>query len=312
MKQTLNEENYILFPDEKKDDSKVPEDVSPLQELIGSISELDFFSKVWEKKSKTVNKSFDASQLFQVEQLGLMLSMPRPDINSSITMGKMIDGQYDGIVVSLDDGSADMYEIYRLWEQGYSLIVPALHVRWQPIMDFTKRLSEQFGFKVEANLYYTPPNAAAFPPHYDTHDIFIVQISGDKLWHLYKSRHKLPLKGQRYDVDDPVLQKDLQAKKRNITLKQGEVMYLPRGQVHSAEAVDVPSMHLSIGIYPIRWLDVLGEFVLKHGEGAAYLRSAVTQECLKNGIDKEMIEKITGSIVDKPKDWQKIIDELMG
>lgn len=309
LKQSLNEENFKLFPEENVEKKEVEPDVSPLKSLIGAASEEEFFSNIWEKKCKTVNKSFDTSRLFQMEQLGQMLSVPQPDITSNITMGKIIDGEYDGVVVSLADGNADMYEIYRLWAQGYSLIVPALHVRWQPIAEFTKKLSEQIGFKVEANLYYTPPNAVAFPAHYDTHDIFIVQIFGEKLWHLYKSRHKLPLKSQRYDVDDPVLQKDLQAKKRNVTLKQGEVMYLPRGHVHSAEATDVVSMHLSIGIYPIRWLDILDEFLSRHGADSAFLRGAVTQECLKNGIDKEMIAKITGAIADKPKDWQKIIDE---
>ncbi|MDA0782126.1 MAG: cupin domain-containing protein [Rickettsiales bacterium] len=315
VKQSLNDDNYMLFPDEREGEKTnnadvALEEVTPLKSLIGNMNEADFFSDIWEKKYKTVNKSFDFAKLFDIGHLGQMLCVPRPEIKANITMGKMVDGEYHGVVVSLEDGSADMYEIYRLWAEGYSLIVPELHRRWEPIVEFTNKLSEQFGFKVEANLYYTPSNAVAFPAHYDTHDIFVVQISGEKKWYLYKSRTKLPLKSQRYDIEDINLKKDLAAKKSQVILKTGEVMYLPRGQVHSAESGSSPSMHLSIGIHSVRWLDILNEIVGHHAASSLFLRSAVSQECIKNGINKETITKITDIIADTPKNWQKILEEL--
>jgi ribosomal protein L16 Arg81 hydroxylase len=38
---------------------------------------------------------------------------------------------------------------------------------------------------IGVNLYMTPRNAQAFQAHYDNHDVFIVQIEGEKTWKLF-------------------------------------------------------------------------------------------------------------------------------
>jgi hypothetical protein len=40
-------------------------------------------------------------------------------------------------------------------------------------------------------------------------------------------------------------------------LEAGDSLYLPRGFVHQAESLDEPSVHVTIGIHVITWLDLL-------------------------------------------------------
>ena len=39
--------------------------------------------------------------------------------------------------------------------------------------------------RVGVNLYHTPPGRAAFPLHYDTTEIIVLQLAGRKDWALY-------------------------------------------------------------------------------------------------------------------------------
>ena len=42
-----------------------------------------------------------------------------------------------------------------------------------------------------------------------------------------------------------------------MSLEAGDCLYLPRGFVHQAESLDEASVHLSIGIHVLTWLDLL-------------------------------------------------------
>jgi hypothetical protein len=42
-----------------------------------------------------------------------------------------------------------------------------------------------------------------------------------------------------------------------LTLEQGDLLYLPRGFVHEARAEDVASAHLTVGLHVTTWLDLM-------------------------------------------------------
>ena len=47
---------------------------------------------------------------------------------------------------------------------------------------------------------YTPRSAQGLPVHHDTHDVFCLQIAGEKRWLVYEPRLELPLPDQRYSA----------------------------------------------------------------------------------------------------------------
>src|SRR3989442_9324902 len=63
----------------------------------------------------------------------------------------------------------------------------------QPFNDLCRNLEQEFSFPVRANLYCTPPNSKGFQLHFDTHEIFVLQLSGAKRWRVFEPCAKQPL-----------------------------------------------------------------------------------------------------------------------
>jgi hypothetical protein len=110
---------------------------------------------------------------------------------------------------------------------------------------------------VQANAYITPPTNRGFDPHYDVHDVFVLQVAGRKRWIVHEPVHHHPLPSQPWTqhraaiaarvTDEPVI---------DTVLSAGDALYLPRGWIHSAQALDTTSIHLTIGVSPVTGLDV--------------------------------------------------------
>ena len=84
------------------------------------------------------------------------------------------------------DGVYNMYLLYRSYhDEGCSLTLDRLDLRCGSVAALCKDLEGALEHPVAANLYLTPPRAQAFPPHFDTHDVFILQLEGSKQWRIY-------------------------------------------------------------------------------------------------------------------------------
>src|SRR5207244_11533076 len=90
------------------------------------------------------------------------------------------------------------------------------------------------------NMYLTPAGAQGFGPHFDDHDVFIVQIEGYKRWRLYESARKLPLK-----FEDLIVPRErLVGPVEEVRLEPGDLLYLPPGFVHEALPSEQASLPL--------------------------------------------------------------------
>jgi bifunctional lysine-specific demethylase and histidyl-hydroxylase NO66 len=43
----------------------------------------------------------------------------------------------------------------------------------------------------------------------------------------------------------------------DLTLRPGDVLYLPAGTRHAAQTIDEPSLHLTVGVRTVRWADLV-------------------------------------------------------
>ena len=116
-----------------------------------------------------------------------------------------------------------------------------------------RSLKAHFGCPVHTNLYLTPPAAQGFPAHYDTHEVFVLQIDGDKHWRLYGAAQELPLPNKEATIP----KEQLGSPTHEAFLQPGDLLYIPRGYVHEAFTSDRPSLHLTVGLNVFRWLDLL-------------------------------------------------------
>jgi ribosomal protein L16 Arg81 hydroxylase len=155
---------------------------------------------------------------------------------------------------------ADQVDSAKVLDQlgsGATVVLQGLHRLWPPLIGFVRHLVDDLGHPVQANAYITPPNNRGFDFHYDVHDVFVLQVSGRKRWVVHEPVHPHPLPSQPWtEHRDHIALRVTGDAVIDTVLCEGDALYLPRGWVHSAQALDTTSIHLTIGVAATTVLDV--------------------------------------------------------
>jgi bifunctional lysine-specific demethylase and histidyl-hydroxylase NO66 len=139
--------------------------------------------------------------------------------------------------------------VLELFADGHTVVLQGLHRLWPPLIDFAGELTAELGHPVQINAYVTPSGSQGFAAHYDVHDVFVLQISGHKRWIVHEPVHVDPLRTQPWhDYRQAVTKRAGEQPELDVVLAPGDTLYLPRGYVHSAEALGEISTHLTVGI----------------------------------------------------------------
>ena len=159
---------------------------------------------------------------------------------------------------TLEDGRISHTAVAREYLRGATIILPHLHESLFQLGEFSRSLEEIFSCHIQTNIYLTPSGNQGFPPHYDNHDVFIMQISGAKAWRLYDMPVGTPFRGERFQLHAH----QAGEVREEFTLRAGDCVYIPRGLMHDAENVgDEPSLHITVGLITKTWADLLLEAV---------------------------------------------------
>jgi lysine-specific demethylase/histidyl-hydroxylase NO66 len=143
-------------------------------------------------------------------------------------------------------------KVLREYAEGATLVLQGLHRTWPPLVDFGAQLAADLGHPVQVNAYVTPPSSRGFDAHYDVHDVFVLQVSGEKRWMIHPPVHADPLRTQPWEQHQAAV--DARAAEEpalDTVLRPGDALYLPRGWLHSAEALGDTSIHLTVGIHAL-------------------------------------------------------------
>ena len=165
------------------------------------------------------------------------------------TLGDREFTQGGGVGASVADQVSDD-KLLRLFAAGSTIVLQGLHRTWSPLIDFCQQLAEELGHPVQANAYVTPRQSTGFSDHYDVHDVFVLQVGGEKHWRLRQPVHPAPLRDEPWTAHRAAVeQSSTQEPALEFTLRPGDVLYLPRGWVHSATALGGVSTHLTLGVH---------------------------------------------------------------
>lgn len=140
------------------------------------------------------------------------------------------------------DRPVDVASVYRRFEEGATIVLESLHRSWRPLTDFCRDLELSLGHRLQVNAYITPPGSQGFDVHRDSHDVFVLQVSGSKHWTVFDR-----VDDQRVLIDGPI--------------ERGDVLYIPTGFPHAASAGSSASAHLTVGMLTHDSIDVLRELV---------------------------------------------------
>jgi lysine-specific demethylase/histidyl-hydroxylase NO66 len=145
----------------------------------------------------------------------------------------------------MNDGALDLVRIRNEFAAGYSIVLNSLDRYLPAIAALAHGIEVELNFETQVNAYVTPPGSQAFLPHYDDHDVLILQIEGSKTWFVYEDAdvapRALPCRAafSAEGLPEPL----------TLRLEAGDVLYIPRGRVHAAEANAESSIHLTVGIH---------------------------------------------------------------
>lgn len=195
-----------------------------------------------------------------------------PDISLVRGDGDVPVGKYAD-----DAGRIQPLDVARQFDDGATVIFRQLHKRVPTLARTCVELGRHFSSRVQTNVYLTPPDAQGFAPHWDTHDVFVLQVSGAKRWSIYDTKVRLPLRGQRFDPGTPPGEV-----RDEVELGAGCALYIPRGLMHSARSMGQPSLHITLGITAFTWAEFLVECV-----SAAALEEDSLRRNLPRGFARE-------------------------
>lgn len=226
--------------------------MQPLEHLLAPMTPAAFFEDHWDKRPLVVpGVAGRFARLFGSRDLPSLLRIQRPKPPEGMLVIK--GSEHYARRWTEADGKPKLDQVHAAWREGYTLVVNKLDELWQPVADFAAGLEEALHHSVAINLYFTPPRSQGFVPHYDVMDVFILQIEGAKAWEVREPVLEAPLEDEQRAVPTDALPPvAVQAE-----LEAGDVLYIPRGFVHSARTSAAASLHLTVGVHPVTWIDLL-------------------------------------------------------
>ncbi len=183
---------------------------------------------------------------------------------------------------SFPSGLIDVVRAHQLFAAGSTLVFGQLETEHPPLHSLVRALERDICTRFQANIYLTPANAQGFKPHYDSHDVFVLQCEGRKRWMLYDAPVVLPYRRQEFDPATtpcgPVSQE--------FDMEPGDVMYIPRGLMHDARTAGTHSLHITVGLLFTSWTDLMVEGLSRVGLGDPEFRKSLPPGFARTGFDR--------------------------
>ena len=269
-----------------------------LAAVLGQTSVATFAAEVWSRDMffRRGDEGDDLSGLLTLDDVDELLSSralrtPFLRIAKDGVVAPASSFTRSGGVGATVSDQIDPDKVTQLLADGSTVVFQGLHRAWRRIERFATQLSIDLGHPVQANAYLTPSSARGFAPHYDTHDVFVIQLAGSKHWTVHP-----PVVGRGTSIDDwthhrqEVVAAAQGAPVFDGTCDPGDVMYLPRGWIHSARAAEATSLHLTLGVHPYTERTVLDALIADAAEGLRVDNS------LPAAIDLADAESMSGTI----------------
>lgn len=241
-----------------------------------------FFAEYFEKKPLVIKRGepnyfSDLLSFAEMDRVISTMGLQHPEVNVTKSDGNITPADF-----AYETGQIDPVRVNQLFADGATVILSGLHERLPQLASYCRAMEAAMSARVQTNIYMTPPGNQGFNPHYDSHDVLVLQVQGTKEWRVYGTPIELPLADQGFergmDVGEEVMR---------FMLEPGDTLYLPRGMAHDAVATDDTSLHITTGLMFRTWADVLAEAVIAKAHREPAMRRALPPGFANNGADLE-------------------------
>jgi hypothetical protein len=259
-----------------------PPEGPSLDWLIHPTGKEAFFAENWERTTLVVHR--EQSDYFsgllsldEVDHVLTTLGRRYPEVILKDASRKLTAEDY-----TTNGATLDIARVCQLFGEGSTITLAYLDTVLPKLTRFCRSLESEFSCPCQTNIYLTPPGAQGARTHYDTHDVFVMQVAGSKDWTIFNTAVELPLSGQEFDAEaHPIGAPTLQ-----FTLNAGDTAYVPRGALHEARSTNETSLHITAGVLRYTWADLLLEFVAGASLNDAVLRKALPPGFARSEFDR--------------------------
>ena len=261
--------------------------------LINPTSTAAFFNEFWEQKPLVIHRGqhdyfSSVLSLADVDRAITGLNLTYPAITLKNAEKEVRPGDY-----TTRSGNLDVAAVYQLFSEGSTVVLAFLDNVLPSLTSMCRALEKEFNFPLQANAYLTPAHAQGAKYHYDTHDVFVLQVIGSKHWTMYGTPLQLPLANQ--DFDPKIHERG--SPTMEFELEPGDVAYIPRGLVHDARSSKELSLHITVGILCYRWADILLEFVADASLNDPAFRRSLPPGYAREDFDQSQVQEVSANLL---------------
>lgn len=244
--------------------------------------------------------------LMSLSRLAELLAEPARWAQNSIKLvanGRGVDPAHFMVKREFAQGDAlrpDPALIETLMAVGASVVIDGMEDQVSELRQMCRVLGNRFGAKATVNLYASRRGVQGFASHCDPHEVFAVHCEGEKVWRIYENAEEAPVESTLIRDAEHIEQRKGRVA-MEVTMRPGDLLYIPRGVYHDALASTDRSLHLTFGVQPLYGvvvLDLLREMALSDRVMREYLAPAQDGEALRRQL--AAIAATLSAMVDTP------------
>ena len=174
-------------------------------------------------------------------------------------------------------------KVQKLISKGASIILNDIEKYNSGILKIATELQKLTNGRCQGNLYFSMASHKAFGPHFDMHDVFAIHFEGEKIWNIYENTEKNPINHSVFNLSIEERTKKAGNLVEQVTLKPGDLLYIPRGQFHDALASKNGAIHIAFGLTYFKPVDLISslweKFILND-----FMRSDIKKDANKQDL----------------------------
>jgi len=265
----------------------------PLEWLIHPITRERFFQEFWESKPLVIQRECaeyyrSLLTLDEIDRVLTTLDLRYPNVVLKNAARDVSSEDY-----TVRGGSLDVAKVYQLFAEGSTVTLAYLDTAIPALTALCRGLEAEFSHPFQANVYLTPPGSQGAKVHYDTHDVFVLQVTGSRRWTILGTPVELPLRNQDFDPSEH----DAGSPTLEFELCTGDAAYIPRGWVHEARSSDNVSLHITVGVLAYTWTDFLLECVADACLNDAAFRKSLPPGFARKEFPREQVRAVFGRLL---------------
>ncbi|MBM3114913.1 cupin domain-containing protein [Jeongeupia naejangsanensis] len=217
----------------------------PMQ-LLGGITPEQFLAEYWQKKPLLIRQAWtDFPELIDLARLTELAGSD--DAESRLI--QIRNGKYE-----LEHGPISERRLQKLPETDWTLLVSNVNHHVDHVSELLYRFNFLPYYRLDDLMISYAPPGGTVGPHYDSYDVFLLQVGGKKRWQISSDD------AGNFVEDAPIrVLKDFNSEQEWV-LEHGDMLYLPPKYAHYGVALE-PGMTYSIGFRAPKTQEIAGKFL---------------------------------------------------